>query len=178
MTRPQGVEGLILAGPALSIPRWIQDANHLVDALDDATRKTIRDAESSGRTDSKEYEAAMGVFYGRHLCRLDPWPQGLQDAMAGMNHDIYVQMNGPSEFTLTGTLKDYDITPRLGSIQAPTLLICGEFDEAQPDTTRYYASLIPGAECTVVAGAAHIANFDQPWPYLGALRDWMARHRL
>lgn len=154
MTHPSGVKGLILAGPALSIPRWSRDASQLVDGLDAGAKKAIRDAEISGHTDSKEYEAAMGVFYSQHLCRLDPWPQPLQDAMAGMNQDIYVRMNGPSEFALTGTLKDFDITPKLGTLHVPTLVICGQYDEARPQTSAYYASLIPGATFVEIKDAA------------------------
>ena len=118
------------------------------------------------------------MFYGKHLCRLDPWPQPMQDAMAGMNQQLYAFMNGPSEFTLTGTLKDFDITPKLGSLQVPTLVVCGQYDEAVPQTSKYYASLIPGADFAEIEGAAHIANYDQPQRYLGTLRDWMAKRGL
>lgn len=178
MTAPKGVRGLILAGPSLSIPRWSQDAQQLVETLDAASRKAIHDAEHTGNLATKEYEAAVGAFYARYLCRCDPWPQPMQDAMANMNPEIYGKMDGPSEFQPTGTLKDFDITPKLGSIAVPTLFVCGEFDEARPDTTHYYASLVPGAACEVIPGAAHIANFDQPELYLTALRNWMRREGL
>ncbi len=175
LTQPKGVKGLILAGPALDMAQWAADANALVATLDPATQATIRDAEASGTTGSDAYQAAVGQFYQRYLCRRDPWPQAVQDALTGMNESIYRRMCGPSEFTLTGTLKDVDLTPRLHEIDVPTLVICGEFDEARPPTCRAYAAKIPGADFVEIEGAAHLANDDRPEAYLAALRDWLHR---
>jgi proline iminopeptidase len=55
----------------------------------------------------------------------------------------------------------------------PLLFICGEHDEATPESTRHYASLAPGSELVVIAGAAHVANYDQPEAYMAALRGWL-----
>ena len=41
-------------------------------------------------------------------------------------------MNGPSEFTVTGTLKTWDIMERLPEIAIPTLLVGGRYDECTP----------------------------------------------
>jgi proline iminopeptidase len=175
---PTGIRGVILAGPALSIPVWRNDSRRLIDTLGPDTAKTIDDAERNGATDSKAYQDALQLFYSRYLCRLDPWPEPIARALANMNPAIYSYMNGPSEFTTTGTLKDVDVTPDLRQIDRPTLLICGEFDEATPRTTHSYASLTTRATAVVIPGAAHLANYDQPEAYMNALRAWMHRHRL
>ena len=60
-------------------------------------------------------------------------------------------MNGPSEFTVTGTLKTWDIMDRLGEIAVPTLLVGGRYDECTP---------------------SHLAAMHQPHPWLPA-----AHHR-
>jgi hypothetical protein len=41
-------------------------------------------------------------------------------------------MNGPSEFHVTGTLRDWDIVHRLAEIDIATLVVTGEHDEATP----------------------------------------------
>jgi len=48
-------------------------------------------------------------------------------------------MAGPNEFTISGTLKDWDFIPSLPSIQVPTLVTRGGFDEVMP--------WICGAQC-------------------------------
>lgn len=173
-----GVKGAILAGPALSIPRWIEDARRLIDTLPPDQAEAILAGERSGETGSEAYQAATQAFYARYVSRSDPWPAELQNALAGTGQQVYGAMNGPSEFTITGTLRTVDVTPRLPGLSLPLLFICGEYDEATPETTRHYAALAPNAEVVVVAGAAHIANYDRPAEYLRALRDWLDRHGL
>jgi proline iminopeptidase len=169
---------LILAGPALDVKRWVADTGVMVDALDPETREVIRRAERDGTTQSAEYQEAMGVFYRRHVCRLDPWPDTVNHALETMNPHIYELMWGPSEFTCTGTLSTFDATPSLPSISVPTLVICGEHDEAHPDSGRYYASLIPGATFEVIESASHLANYDRPEAYFAAVRAFLRKEGL
>lgn len=49
-------------------------------------------------------------------------------------------MWGLIESSVTGTLKDLDITERLGEITVLVLLTGGEFDEVAPETVKAYAS--------------------------------------
>ncbi|MCC6661174.1 MAG: proline iminopeptidase-family hydrolase [Phycisphaerales bacterium] len=172
---PTGVRGVILAGPALSIPRWTADSRGLITALGPDVSGTIFEAERTGQTDSPAYRDAVAVFYKRYVCRLDPWPEPLDRAMAGMGQSVYGRMSGPSEFTVTGSLKDVDVTPRLHDLRLPTLFICGEYDEATPESTRYYAGLAPNSSVVVIPGASHVANYDQPERYMAALRGWLGR---
>jgi len=177
-SKPSGVRGVILAGPALDIPRWIADSRRLIATLGPQTEQAILEGERTGRTDSDAYKNATAAFYAHYLCRRDPWPDALNRAFEGMGGDVYVAMNGPSEFTITGSLRSVDVTAQFGTLRQPVLFICGEYDEATPESTRYYASLTPHASVVVVPNAAHIANYDQPELYLGALRRWLHEHDL
>lgn len=172
-----GIRGVILAGPALSIPRWHDDSRRLIAALPEPVASAILEGERTGQTDSKAYLDATEAFYKRHICRSEPWPDALNRAFAGLGKEVYSTMNGPTEFTVTGSLKSVDVTPRLANLGVPVLYICGEHDEATPESTRGYAALTPNSECVVIAGAAHVANYDRPIEYLAALRAWMAKVR-
>jgi len=176
--KPVGVRGVILAGPALDIPRWTADSRRLISTLPVESAAAILEGERTGNTDSDAYKAATGVFYLRYLCRLDPWPEEVNHALETMGATVYGTMNGPSEFTITGTLKSVDLKPQLPMLQLPVLYVCGEFDEATPDSTRAYSALTPKSEVVVIQGAAHIANYDRPKEYMQALRGWLARHDL
>ena len=67
------------------------------------------------------------VFYGRHLCRLDPWPDEVVEAFGWIERDptVYHTMNGPSEFHVIGSIRDWQSKDRLGEIDVPTLLVSG-----------------------------------------------------
>jgi len=156
---PEHVASLILASAALDIPAWEHNTRQLVATLPDSFQRAIRVREAEGRFDAPDYQAALGEFYGRYVWRR-PVAADLDSTLATVNELIYYYMQGPSEFTITGTLKRYDVTPALATIRVPTLYTVGEFDEADPATIRRFAGLTPGAEMAVLAGAAHLTPWD------------------
>lgn len=92
-----------------------------------------------------------------------------------MGHNVYATMRGPSEFSATGTLKDYDRTPRLHEIGVPTLFLCGRYDEATPEATKWYQSLVPGAEMIFFEHSAHMPHLEETERCLGVVRDFLSR---
>ena len=136
----------------------------------------LRRHEATGCYDCPEYQAAVLKFYTRHLCRLDPWPEGLERSFAGMSVDVYRSMWGPSEFgPLTGTLKGWDVTARLPEIRVPSLLTAGRHDEATPDQMTEMAAAMPDAEVHIFKRSSHLAFYEEMEAYLGLLRGFLRR---
>jgi len=82
-------------------------------------------------------------------------------------------MWGPSEFTATGTLINYERVESLGEIQVPTLYVCGENDEARPETVAYFKDKTPGAKLAVIKNAAHITMHDNPEENNRVIREFL-----
>lgn len=175
LTRPEGVRSLVLASPALSLPRWKQDALDLLATLPDSVRHVIQEHEAAGAFDAPAYQAGTMLFYQRFLARRLPWSAEVESTFANLNHDLYAYMNGPSEFTITGTLQNHDVTDRLGEIRVPVLFTAGRYDEATPATVQYYQSLIPGAELAILQSSAHLTMHDEPEEYRRILREFLAK---
>jgi len=171
----KGVESLIYSSPCLSSPRFIADQRAHLANMPDEARSVIEACEAHGDFANPAYEEAMMAYYAKHVCRLDPWPDCMNRTLEKLGHAVYGSMWGPSEFTMTGTLKDYDLTGRLNEIKLPTLLICGRHDETPPETTAYYQSLLPDAEMVVIEDASHECHLEQPEIYLAALRKFLNR---
>jgi len=159
---PERVKSLILSSPVLSSPMWIADTKILVATLPDSVQEAIRVNEENRTFDTPEYQNAVMVYSQTFVARNLPWSYDLDSAFAGTGMNVYLKMWGPSEFNATGTLKDYDVTPRLHRIKVPTLFICGEFDEARPSTVQYYQSLVPGAKFRMIPNVGHITVQDNP----------------
>lgn len=159
--RPPGLLSLTLQSPMVRALDWQRDATRLLKALPAATRKVIRYCHEIGATDSKVYKDAMFEFYSRHVLR-DKKALRAQPPRSEGGQNIYQHMWGPSEFQVSGTLKDYDRTAALPSVSVPTLFVCGEFDEATPRTTARYAAKVPGAELEVISNASHIITKEKP----------------
>jgi proline iminopeptidase len=144
-------------------------------ALPAEVRAVLDRHEAAGTTDSPEYEAATMEFYRRHLCRLDPWPDALMQLSTALNQTIYERMQGPNEFTITGTHKDYDATRRLGELAVPTLFLCGRHDETRPEDAAWYHSLVPGAALVIFEQSSHMPHLEEPERYLQVLRNFLHR---
>jgi len=170
---PEGIKGIILASPALSGRLWIRDSKLLVSQLPDTLQQIIREHEKDKSFDSPEYQEALMIYYRKHVARRVPWSADIDSTFKYLGEEVYVHMNGPSEFTFTGTLQHYDATGRLHNIRIPSLFICGEYDEARPETTKYYASLVPESEFVVIKNAAHMTMQDNPEEDLRAIRDFL-----
>jgi proline iminopeptidase len=170
---PDRVVSLTLASAALDIPAWERNARRLVKTLSDTAQQAIAKGEAEHAFETPGYQAALQEFYGRYVWRR-PVAADLDSMFATVNMGIYQYMQGPSEFTITGTLKTYDATPFLRAVKVPTLFTVGEFDEADPPTIRTHAALIPGARVVVIPGAAHITTWDNPEAMLAAVRDFLS----
>lgn len=173
LTSPKGVRSLILASPALSVSRWLKDADSLLTTLPDSTQEVIRKHESAGTTNSPEYQAAVLNYYKRYVSRLDPWPPDLDSSFAQMNTDIYGKMWGPSEFTGTGSLGTYERAGALRNIDIPILFTTGRYDEATPATVEYYHGLAPNSRMVILENSAHVTMQDEPERYVQVVREFL-----
>jgi proline-specific peptidase len=175
-TRPDGLVSLIVESSPPSVPGWMPEIARLRSELPPEIEATLREHEEAGTTDSDPYREAEMEFYKRHLCRVE-WPDWLDECFEILerNSEVYNTMNGPSEFHVIGTIKDWDITPQLGRIQAPTLLFCGRYDEVTPTCVEAAHRAIPGSEFVVMEESSHTAQAEQPEETLELVRDFLTR---
>jgi proline iminopeptidase len=159
--------GLLAAEYAAGNPRRVMGRWRKL--LPDEVRAVIESHEAAGTVQSAAYQEAMEVFYRRHLCRLDPWPEPLTVSLEKGNAALYVAMWGETEFRATGRLSTYDGSASLARIASPLLFTCGEFDQAPPATMYRYSRLVQGSEVRVFTDASHTPHLEQTDAYLHAL---------
>jgi len=175
LTKPNGLKSLILASPPLSIPRWLKDMERYRSSLPIEVQMVLGEHERNNTTDTEEYQEASMEFYHRYLCRLEPWPEPLERTLANEGASVYETMWGPSEFYMTGNLLDYDRTAQLKEIDIPTLFTCGRYDEATPEATIWYQSLLPKSEVAIFERSAHMAHLEETEPYLQVVQNFLQR---
>jgi proline iminopeptidase len=142
-------------------------------SLPPSTQQVLAEHEANGTTDSDAYKKASREFYQRYLCRLDPWPEPLARTGAGEGIAVYHAMWGPSEFYMTGNLRHYDCTAQLSAIAIPTLFTCGRYDEATPEATAWYQSLLAKSELAIFEQSTHMPHLEEPERYLQTIRDFL-----
>lgn len=172
---PAGIKSLILASPCISTARWLNDTNTLRKQLPQAVQDTLKFHEDHGTVSSKGYLASTEEFYKRHLCRI-PYTKEIQKSFDDQGVEVYNTMWGNNEFTSKGNLKNFDRTDVLSKLTMPTLFTCGEFDEATPETTRWYAGQVRHSEFRVFANAAHMTMNEKPDEYVKIVRAFLKAH--
>jgi proline-specific peptidase len=177
LTQPAGLASLILADTLASAPQWAVESARLVSELPPDMQKTIQKHEAAGTTDSPEYQEGMKVFSRRHAGgHIDPKPEWVKQAFKKLeNNEVYLTMWGPSEFCVTGTLKDWDITNRLGELHVPTLVLCGRYDEATPVLAETIHRGISGSELIIFENSAHFPHIEETEQYSLMLDRFLCR---
>jgi len=170
------LKGLVLSSMTASIPSYMSYANKLKAALPKDVLATLEKYEATGNYDAPEYQQAMmEQVYKRHVCRVDPWPDPVDRAFKHANLQIYNTMQGPNEFVVTGTFKDWDRWADLPKITVPTLVIGAKHDEMNPDDIRREATLLPHSRLAICENGSHLAMWDDQEAYfrhlIGFLKD-------
>ncbi len=175
LDHPAGLRGMVVADSPASMTLWVSEANRLRKDLPPDVQEALTRNEEAGTTDSPEYEAAVAVFYERHVCRVVPMPDYVQRSFAQIEADptVYHTMNGPSEFFVVGSLKHWDITDRLHEITTPTLLVSGRHDEATPLIVGQVHERIPGAEWVIFEESSHMPHVEEPVAFLAAVEAFL-----
>lgn len=174
MTYGTAVARLILMGPLLSTALWLADARRLKKHLPSDVVALMDQHEQAGTTDSADYNYAVNMFYERHVCRVKEIPERVRNGRKLFGRVVYNYMWGANEFTCTGTLATYDRVPDLPRIKVPTLFLCGQYDEATPETVQSYQQLVNGAQMHVFANCSHAPQLEDPQTFVTVLGQFLA----
>jgi proline iminopeptidase len=171
------VERLVLASTSASVAEFVAGAQRLLAALPDGMDARRRQLEAEGKMDSPEYQKIVGAFYDRYVVRVATIPAFLTRTFANVGSSrTYPVMNGPNEFSVTGTLKEWDGHSAAARIAVPTLVMTSEWDEVTLDCHQRLQSAIRGSELFVLKGARHLAMVEQPAAYTLPLRRFLSQH--
>jgi proline-specific peptidase len=177
MGKPSGIVSLILASTSASLRQFAEETARLKATLPQEVQDRLNRYEAVDDIHNPEYEEAMMAFYTRFVCRLDPWPEPLMRTLNNfMSNPVpFEKIIGPNVFTVTGNLKDWDRTNRLGEITVPTLITCGRYDEMGPACAEALHRGIPNSEMHVFEQSAHMAHLEETELYLQGVRSFLRR---
>jgi L-proline amide hydrolase len=166
--RPAGLRRLVIANSPASMRDWREAAEKLRAELPSDVRETLERYEAVGDYDNPEYKAASDVFYARHVCRIVPNPPEVERTNQLISEDptVYRAMNGPNEFFVIGSLKDWSIVDRLPAVDVPTLVVNGRHDEATDECVRPYVDRIPGARHMRFESSSHMPHVEERESYM------------
>ncbi|MDA0778505.1 MAG: proline iminopeptidase-family hydrolase [Bacteroidetes bacterium] len=175
----QNLKGLIVSNMMASIPDYITYANDVLGPqLPSDVLKEIRALEAKGDYSNPRYsELIFANYYPEHVLRmpLKEWPDPVNRAFAHINPDLYVTMQGPSEFGVVGDakLKNWDIKGKLSTISTPTLTIGGTYDTMDPKHMEWIASEVENGQYLHCPNGSHLAMYDDADTYFKGLIEFI-----
>jgi proline-specific peptidase len=171
--QPSGLESLVLASTCPSLPAFAAETRRLKESLPADVQNTIDEHEAAGTTDHEAYSEAAMAYYTQWICRLEPpWPDHAMRSLNNMSQDIYATMQGP-EWNVTGNLKDWDVTERLGELSLPVLITSGRHDEMTEKLVNPLAAGIRAAQWVVFENSAHFAPVEEADRYRDVLTSFL-----
>lgn len=115
----QHLRGLVISNMTAGIQSYLKRTASLKTQL----LSTQSLAKFNAMEAAKDYEnpaytrIVMEELYPQMICRLKPWPEPVTRAFRLGNEKIYNQMQGKSEFEVTGNFKDWERWDRLHEIK-------------------------------------------------------------
>jgi proline iminopeptidase len=161
------LKGLIIANMVASCPEYGKYANEVLSKqMDPKVLAEIREIEAKKDFNNPRYdELLVPNFYNQHICRLAPWPEPVSRAFAHFgasprSKEIYVMMQGPSEFGIAGRLANWDIRDRLKEITVPTLMVGAKWDTMDPKAMEAQSKAVQRGRFLYCPNGSHLSMWD------------------
>ncbi|MBK8503540.1 MAG: proline iminopeptidase-family hydrolase [Saprospiraceae bacterium] len=170
---PDNLKALIISNMMSDAKAYDQYANDvLAKKLPAAIVDTIRQIEAAGDFENPKYmELLMPHFYNQFICRLpmDQWPEPMVRSLGKINQELYVTMQGPSEFGIAGRLETWDRSKDLVDIKVPTLVIGATHDTMDPNHMKWMSEQIPNGTFLLCSSGSHMSMYDDQQVYFSGL---------
>ncbi|MFD1256309.1 proline iminopeptidase-family hydrolase [Mucilaginibacter terrae] len=169
----QHLKGLVISNMMASCPDYGKYANEvLAKQLDPNVLAKIQAIEAKGDFENPEYmQLLMPNFYAKHICRvpLDKWPEPVNRSFSKMNNSLYVTMQGPSEFGISGKLLTWNRKADLPKITVPALSIGAQYDTMDPKHMQWMATQFANGSYLYCPNGSHMSMYDDQQTYMAGL---------
>jgi proline iminopeptidase len=168
------LRGMVISNMTAGIQAYLGRLDHLKALLDEASRAELERLEAAQDYDHPEYQRIMmEELYPLCICRTKPWPEPVVRAFRDANLEIYNEMQGKSEFVVTGNFKDWERWDDLPKIAVPTLTIGAAHDTMDPADLQRMAELLPKGQSLICPSGSHLAMWDDQAIYFEGLLKFL-----
>ena len=168
----QHLKAVVISNMVPSIPDYVKYVNRLRNEFPPEIVKTMEKYEAKKEYDAPEYQQIiLEQLYAKHLCRVNPWPAPVEEAFKFLNAKIYNYIQGPNEFVVTGTMKNWDRWADLKNIKTRALVMGARYDTMNPEELRRVAAQMPNARDVISDRGSHLSMYDdQEWYFRELIR--------
>ena len=175
----KNLKGLIISNMMASAPAYNKYAEDVLGPqLDPKVFAQIKEFEKNKEYSNPKYmELLLNNYYTEHILRfpLAQWPESINRAFKHLNPNVYVYMQGPSEFGITGdaSLKDWDITSKLKTLTVPTLAIGSKYDTMDPEHMKLISKEVKNGRFLFCPNGSHLSQYDDQEHYFPGIIQFL-----
>ncbi len=169
----QNLKGLIISDMMSSCPDYGKYAEEvLAKQMPPKVLAEVRAIEAKKDFANPRYmELLYPNFYEKHILRMPiaTWPEPLQRSFGKTNQSLYVSMQGPSEFGISGKLEKWDVKAELKNLTVPTLTIGAKYDTMDPEHMKWMSKEVQNGSFLYCPNGSHCSMYDDQEIYMTGL---------
>lgn len=173
------MKGLIISNMMASCPEYGKYADEVLSKqMAPEVLKEIRDIEARKDFSNPRYmELLIPNFYEKHVLRFPAkdWPEPVNRSLGKTNQSLYVTMQGPSEFGISGKLEKWDRKADLKNVKIPTLVIGAKHDTMDPKHMEEISKILPNGSYLFCPKGSHMAFYDDQKTYFSGLISFLKK---
>lgn len=160
------LKGLVISNMMASLDEYEKYAKEVLGPqMPEGVFEEILKIEETGDFENPRYEELlMEHHYQHHVLRmpLEDWPEAVMRTLKHVNPNVYVYMQGHSEFGITAgaTLKGWDRRADLKNIKVPTLVIGAGNDTMDPKHMEWMSTEVQNGRYLFCPDGSHISQYD------------------
>jgi proline iminopeptidase len=171
----KNLKGLIISNMMASAPEYNQYADKVLGPLlPKKVFDSIKMFEAKKDYSNPKYaDLLFKYYYTEHILRkpLANWPENINRCFKHINSNVYVYMQGSSEFGITGdaTLRNWDVKAKLKNITVPTLVIGAKYDTMDPKHMEWMSKEVKNGRFLYCKNGSHLCQYDDQKTYFKGL---------
>jgi proline iminopeptidase len=168
----KNLKGLIISNMMASAPEYNKYAEEVLGPkLPKEVFEQIKTFEKNKDYKNPKYEELLfKYYYTEHILRkpITEWPEAVNRCFKHLNPNVYIYMQGPSEFGITGdaTLKNWDVKNKLKTISVPTLVIGSKYDTMDPKHMEWMSTEVQNGRFLYCPNGSHLSQYDDQKTYI------------
>jgi len=171
----ENLKGLIISNMMSDVKAYNKYAKEVLGPQmpKDVLEEVLEMEENEDFENPRYEELLMKHHYTAHVLRmpLETWPNSITRTFDHLNPEVYVYMQGPSEFGIIdkATLHDWNRSEDLSKIKVPTLTIGGTHDTMDPKHMEWMAGEVENGRYLHCPNGSHLSQYDDQKTYINGV---------
>lgn len=171
----ENLKGLVISNMMASLDDYEKYAKEVLGPqMPGEVFEEIMEIEATNDFENPRYEELlMEHHYQYHVLRmpLDEWPEAVVRSLNHLNPEVYVYMQGHSEFGITAgaSLKGWDLTKELPKLTVPTLVVGAGHDTMDPKHMEWMSTQVKNGRFLLCPDGSHMVQYDDQKVFFNGL---------